>query len=125
VQEIRLGYVYNTSFHCHMFHVQYENSFSLDITTVILSWVITTSFHPEIFYGVELPASFSPGIFNSDLSSDPQVTDDVETFRRRILYRPTRSKNSSILLRRKTVCVTTKISDARDEISACVTIIEK
>jgi len=75
---------------------------------------------------------FRQVFFNSDLSSDPQVTDDVEIFWRRILYRPTRSEKycwrpcpSSILLRRKTVCVTTKISDARDKISACATIIEK
>jgi len=52
VREIRLGYAHNTSFHCHIFHVQCENSFSLDITTVILSRVITTSFHPEMFYRI-------------------------------------------------------------------------
>jgi len=52
VRETRLGCAHNTSFHCHIFHVQCENSFSLDVTTVTLSRVITTGFHPEIFYGV-------------------------------------------------------------------------
>jgi len=52
VWKIRLGYVFNASFHCRIFLVHYENSFSLDITTVILSLVFTTCFHPAIFYGV-------------------------------------------------------------------------
>jgi len=52
VREIRLGYACDTSFHCHIFHAQYENSFSLDITMMILSRVITTSFHPETFYRI-------------------------------------------------------------------------
>ena len=50
--KIRLGYVCNTSFHCRIFRIHYENSFSLDITTVILSRVFTTCFHPVILYGV-------------------------------------------------------------------------
>jgi len=49
VREKRLGYACDTSFHCHIFHTQYENSFSLDTTTVIFSRVITASFHPEKF----------------------------------------------------------------------------
>jgi len=52
VRETRLGHAHNASFHCHIFHAQCENSFSLDIATVMLSRVITASFHPEIFYGV-------------------------------------------------------------------------
>jgi len=52
VREMRLGCACNTSFHCQIFRVQFENSFSLDTTTVMLSRVITASFHPETFYGV-------------------------------------------------------------------------
>jgi len=52
VREMRLGCVHNASFHCHIFHAHCENSFSLDVTTVTLSRVITISFHPETFYGV-------------------------------------------------------------------------
>jgi len=51
VREMRLGYACNTSFHCHIFHAQCENSFSLDATTVTLSRVITASFHPDVNRG--------------------------------------------------------------------------
>jgi len=47
-----LGHACNTSFHCRIFRMHYENSFSLDIATVILSRVFTTCFHPVIFHGV-------------------------------------------------------------------------
>jgi len=52
VWKIRPEYVYNTSFHCQIFRIHYENSFSLDITAVILSRVFTTCFHPVIFHRV-------------------------------------------------------------------------
>jgi len=52
VREKRLGHVCDTSFHCQTFRGQFENSFSLDATTVMLSRVVTASFHPETFCGV-------------------------------------------------------------------------
>jgi len=52
VWKMRLGYLFNTLFHCHMFCIHYENSFLLDITTVMLSRVFTACFHPVTFQGV-------------------------------------------------------------------------
>ena len=60
VWKMRLGHACNTSFHCRTFRTHCQNCFLLDITTVTLSQVFTTCFHPVTFCGVQLLVSTSP-----------------------------------------------------------------